>query len=276
MNMNWLQSLIYGLVSGFTEFLPISSQAHQSLLMQLFGIDNRDPLCDFLVHLAVLLSLFAGCRPVLEQLRREQKLRIHNRRTHRTSQSLLDLRLINNAAVPMVVGLLVLSYITKSGTAFPLIAVFLLINGIFLYAPERMVQGNKDARTMSGFDSILIGIAGALSAFTGISRVGAMLSVSIARGADRQKALNWVLLLSIPAIITLIFLDFFGIVIHAGEINFISNILSYILSATSAYCGGYLAILLMKFLTVRTGFAGFAYYSWGAALFSFLLYLTVA
>ena len=48
-----------------------------------------------------------------------------------------------------------------------------------------------------------------------------------------------------------------------------------ILSVLGAGCGSYFGIMLMRFLAVKVGFTGFAYYSWGAALFSFVMYLVV-
>ena len=128
---------------------------------------------------------------------------------------------------------------------------------------------------MSLLDSYLIGIAGALSAFPGISRIGSSTSVAYARGAVRQNALNWALLLSIPALVALMGMDILNIITNISAVNFWSSFLYYILAAGSTYIGGCFGILLMKFLTVRTGFSGFSYYSWGAALFTFILYLTV-
>lgn len=277
MNMGWLDSILYGLVSGFAEFLPISSHAHQRILMELFGIDHRDPVRDLIVHLAILFSLYSACRATIDHLRRERRIQVHNSRSSVYSpRVLLDLRLIKNAAIPMLLGLLVLSYIFNTDNNLLLIALFLLINGIILFIPERMMRGNKDARSMSLLDSWLVGAGGALSAFTGISRVGSTISMALARGADRRSALNWALLLSIPALISLMGLDLLGIFSVAGSINFWGSLLTYILSAAGAYLGGYLSIVLMKFLTVHVGFSGFSYYCWGASLFSFLLFLTVA
>ena len=128
---------------------------------------------------------------------------------------------------------------------------------------------------MSLLDSFLIGIAGSFSAFPGISRIGSTALAASARGADRQNTLNWALLLSIPALITHMGLDVFSMVANINAVNFWSSFFSYILAAAGTYIGGYFGILLMKFLTVRTGFSGFSYYSWGAALFTFILYLTV-
>ena len=275
MNMSLLESLIYGLISGFTEFLPVSSQAHQNLLIQLYGIDTPDPIRDLITHLSIFLALFSGCRVMLEHLRRERKLQLHKRRSYGSSpRILLDTRLVKNAAIPMLIGLLILSYVVNSNSSILFTAIFLLINGIILYMPSRMMQGNKDARSMTAFDSIFIGIAGALSAFAGISRVGCTTSAATARGAERQKALDWAFLLSIPALIALLGIDVLKIISHSGGISFWGSLFSYLLCAAGAYCGGYLSIMLMKFLTVRIGFSGFAYYSWGAALFTFILYLT--
>ena len=78
--MNWLQSLIYGLVSGITEFLPISSSAHQIILQKMFGQSGADPLQNLLVHLALLFALFTGGRSFIDHLRRQQG-RIHNYRS---------------------------------------------------------------------------------------------------------------------------------------------------------------------------------------------------
>ena len=58
--MSWLESLIYGLVSGFSEFLPISSRAHQDLMLLLFGVEGHDPIRDMLVHATMLFSIYSG------------------------------------------------------------------------------------------------------------------------------------------------------------------------------------------------------------------------
>ncbi len=276
MNMNWLESLIYGLVSGFTEFLPISSHAHQQILMNFFGVENRDPVRDLLVHVAMLLSIYYGCRGLIDSLRRERGQRRNRRMPMRVSQVLLDNRFVKNATVPMIAGILILSYIIKMNSNLLLVAVFLLVNGLILFISGRMLQGNKDVQSMSLLDSMLVGTLAALSAFPGISRMGCITSASISRGADRQHALNWALLLSIPALFLLSGMDILGIITNAGTIHFWKSLFTYILSALGSYIGGYYGIAFMKFLAVRIGFSGFSYYCWGASLFSFLLYLTIA
>ena len=95
------------------------------------------------------------------------------------------------------------------------------------------------------------------------------------RGVDRNHALNWAFLLSVPALLLFMFFDIVNLfTIPLGAVSFVS-VLLYFVSAIAAYCGGYLSVLMMRYLAVHTGYAGFAYYSWGAAMFTFVLYLIV-
>ena len=274
--MNWIQSLIYGLVSGLAKFLPISSRAHQNLLLLLFGCDGHDPIRNFLIHGAMLLSVYSGCRSMIEQLRRENAALLHMRGRANAPKRMLDLRLVKNAIIPMLIGILVFTYVTGSNINLMWISLFLLINGIIIFIPERMIRANRDARTMSFFDSILMGVFNALSAIPGFSGIGCTTSVAISRGADSRKALDWALLMSIPAIVLFMGIDFVGFFSFDGFGSFWSNFFGYILSAVGAYVGGYISILLIKFLAVRNVFSSFSYYCWGASLISFMLYLTVA
>lgn len=276
MNLNWFEGLIYGLVSGFAEFLPISSHAHQRLLMQIFGAQQRDPVQDLLIHFAFLLALYSGCRALFDQFNRDRRQRIHNGRTGRKSaRGLMDERFVKNAAVPMLIGILIFSYVFKTDTDLLSASAFLIVNGIILFISGRMMQGNKDVRSMSYLDSLLIGAFSALSAFTGISRVACITSISIARGAERQNALDWAFLLGVPALLLLMGIDLLKIISVGFVFSFWSNFISYLLSALGAYIAGCYSLKFMRFLAVRVGFSGFSYYCWGASLFSFLLYLTV-
>ena len=274
--MNWLESLIYGLVSGIAEFLPISSQAHQKLLLHFFGEAHPDPVRNLLVHIALIISVYTGCRSLIDQIRREQRQQIRSVRI-RKSRFLMDARLVKNAAIPMIVGIFILSNIFNTELSLLGTAGFLFLNGLVLFSSDRMMQGNKDVRSMTYWDSLLMGVSAALSVFPGVSRVACSTTASISRGAQRQNALNWALLLSIPALIALGCMDVLKIFSGGyGNISFWGNFLGYILSASSAYIGGVYSIKLITFFAVNVGFSGFSYYCWGASLFSFLMYLTVA
>ena len=163
--MNLFQSLICGLVAGIAEFLPISSQAHQRVLLYLFGINDMDPVRNLFIHIGMLFALFTGIRPYLDQIRREQALNRRRSRERSSLRTFADMRLVRNAVLPMIVGILLVSYIFSWDGSLAIVSLFLVVNGIILYLPERMIQGNKDSRSMSRLDSYLLAFSGAALPF---------------------------------------------------------------------------------------------------------------
>ncbi len=274
--MPLLESILYGLVSGLSEFLPISSRAHQALMLYLFGTDTRDSLQDLLVHIGLVLAIYVGCREMLFRLLHEQKAISASRRSRSRSldgRTLYDLRLLKTATFPLLIGLFLRFATAKLENSLLALMGFLIINAIILLLAEHTRHGNRDARTMTGLDGIAIGIAGAFSVFPGISRTSTISAYARARGADSHSTANWAVLLGIPALLFAVLFDLFGIV--SGGVGMVSfySIVAYFLSSVAAFCGGYLGIAFLHVALNHSGLSGFAYYSIGAALFSFVLYL---
>lgn len=272
--MEWFESILFGLICGLTEFLPVSAQAHETLMLKMFGA-TETPLLRLVIHAAVLLALYQSCAEYIAAIMRERRLlRIPPRRRKRQPDlgRVLDWRLLRTAAIVLSLGFLVYSNLSVRRGDLLFIAPALVINGILLYVPMHMATGNKDSRSMSQLDAVLLGLAGALAMVPGISRVGVVTSAGIARGADREQSLRWSLLLSIPALIILIAFDVYAIMTDGlGAVV----LLQTVLAAVAAFGGAYTGIRVMRFMAVRAGFSSFAYYCWGAALFSFIMYLTV-
>ena len=74
MDLNWLQSILYGLASGLAEILPVSAQAHRSMLLVFFGENSESPLLQLMIHLAALAALYYSCNTQILRLLRAQKL----------------------------------------------------------------------------------------------------------------------------------------------------------------------------------------------------------
>lgn len=274
--MSVIENILYGLISGLTEFLPVSGSGHQALLHHLFGVNTRVSLQDLLVHIGILLSAFVVCRDNIARLRWEQGTATTVRRDksrRMDTQSLYELRLLKSTIVPMLLGTILFNLIFKAeNNLSPLIWLF-IVNGVILLIAEHMRQGNRDAKTMTGFDGILIGVTTAASALPGLSGTGMTLSYTTARGTDIHKAINWVILLVIPAMLLAICGDIFYIFGNGfGAVSFLM-ILGNLLAGISAFCGGFIGISILRLLVANTSVFQFSYYSFGLALLSFMLYL---
>lgn len=275
--MDFLQCIIYGLISGLAEFLPVSSGGHQAVLMKLFGLSGVSAVGTLFIHVGCLLAGLFCCRPVLSRLSREITIasRPVRGRRNRDARTLYELRLLKTALIPMLIGLLPYIFTMKLSGNLLILAVFMIINGIIILVPEYMAHGNKTAKHMTVLENTGIGIAAALSCIPGISRIGAVCSFGLYRGADRQHTLNWALVLSIPALLLMILFDLIGILAGGFSGLSLGLFIGYLFAGIMAFVGAYFGILLIRFLTVRTGYSAFAYYCWGAAMFALILYLTV-
>lgn len=274
--MKYLQSIIFGFISGISEFLPISSDAHQQILGSLFGFVTIDPMRKLFIHIAILLSVYSATSKARSRITAaQQKLSKRSSLTNVQSKVITEYRFLRSATIPFLIAFFLLRYIFPAQNSILLISLTLMLNGLIIFLPERMLQGNKNASVMSKTDGGLIGIAGALSVFPGISRIGCTLSVSAMRGAERKQSVNWVLLLSIPAIWSWIIIDTFAVFSSTG-FAFWDNFLANALSAFFAFIGSRAGIRILRKQISAHGFTGYAYYCWGAALFSLILFLSVA
>lgn len=276
MDINLIESILYGVVSGFAEFMPVSSIAHRKILLTIFGTESSAALIDLFVHIGLMIAVLAATISNLKRGSKEYNLlRKSPRRRKRepNMQQALDFGFVRTATVMLLFIPLLRIKTTAWLDELPRLALFLLLNGILLFIPALISSGNKDSRNMSTFDAILFGIGGALSGLSGVSCVGASSSMALLRGADRNEAYKWSLMLALPALIIYLCLDFYGLFLAGlGNLAFV-NVLMCILSGCAAYFSGSLAITLMKTLVANKGLTGFCYYSWGAALFVFILYL---
>lgn len=276
MDLNWLEALLYGLVSGITEFLPVSAQAHQMILLNLFGYSESNGLLNLFVHIGMFAALAVTSGGYIKKIYKEYKLSKNNRRRRKRElnfQAVFDIRFVRIACIPALIGFIFYGKTLQWENTVPIVALFMLFNGIILFIPMYMSRGNKDSRNMSALDGILFGLGSALSVLPGVSRIGTGFSLAAMRGADTQHAYKWCLILSVPMLLVLSCFDIYRIfAVGLAQIEFMF-VLKCILSAVATYFSATVAITFMKTLTSRSGLASFSYYSWGAALFAFILYL---
>lgn len=274
--MSIVSKIIYGFISGIVAAMPVSEQANQTLLLRLFGEEQQNPLLDLVVHIAILLAIISGCRSTLSRLRREQKNYARSKRLRNhiyDTTGIYDVRLVKTAAIPLVIGLILFPLTRYMENNLLYISAFSIVNGIFLLVQEHVRHGNKDSRSMTGFDGLLMGASGALSVLPGISRNGMIMTAGVMRGADKEHVMRWTLLLCLPAFAVMIGYDVVGIINHGvGTLSF-QLLIGHLIAAAAAYCGGILSVLFMRSTVPHSGFSSYAYYSWGVALFSFILYL---
>lgn len=273
---NFLYNLIYALFSGFTEFLGVDAPAHQRLIELLTGQKQTDILLPLALHLGSLVAVIVCCWGKLRRILRERRYTLRSRRLKRPPDPIaqLNLKLLRTAIAPLVISLFLYQKAGTLVTGFLMLAVVLSFNAVVLFAPRLLNSGNKDARSVSPLDGLVIGLGGWFGAIPGFSRMGCLLTAGAVSGLDRGYALDVALLLSIPVLFGLLVMDVVAVVMAKLAITF-STVLIYLLYALISFLGGWISIVLMRYLSVKIGFTHFAYYSFGLALFAFIFYLVI-
>lgn len=276
MELNWLESILFGLLSGLTELIPVSARAHGILLHKLFGKEESSALFLLLIHIAIFAALYLSCQGQLVRILRAKRLaRIPKRRRKRPldTKSLMDSSLWKTMLVPVVLGYLFYGKISVVESSLIWLAALLFLNGVILYIPQFLPGSNKDSRTLTRVEGFLMGLGGSLSVFPGISGIGAAVSVGSICGVDRSYALNMSLMMGMGISVCLIVYDILGIV-SGGILGLtLLMLLKFLVSAVAAFCGAYLGIKIMRSLVSEVGISFFAYYCWGLALLTFVLNL---
>lgn len=229
-----------------------------------------------MIHLATLAALYYCCSAQIMRMNRQLKLaKVPKKRRKRPVdvRVIMDFRLLRVTLIPLVLVYLIYSKTSVHNMALSWIALYTLLNAVILYLPVLLPTGNKDSRTFSPFEGILMGLGASLSIIPGVSAIGSMNAVGSLCGGDRTYVLNMSFLVQMAVTLLLIVYDVMLLLeIGAGTISF-AILLSYLLSAAAAFAGVFLGVRVMRALAANVGFNGFAYYSLGLALFTFILYL---
>jgi undecaprenyl-diphosphatase len=206
--MTYLQAIILGLVQGLAEFLPISSSGHLAILENFFGI-KEDSILFFAVmlHFGTLLSVFVVFWKDIVELFKELILTIKDLIGHKGLR--LDERPIRKLGVMIIVSCIPTAIIGFAfGDIFEgiyskpvLIGVMFIITGLLLLAAETWGGGNRNINNLNYRNSIFIGIVQGLAIIPGISRSGSTLFASLLCKLDREFAVKFVFLISIPTIL---------------------------------------------------------------------------
>lgn len=276
MSGNILYNLIYALVFGFTEFLGVDAVTHDRVFELLTGQKLTLSILPVFIRLGLIVALLISCWPRLRRLMREQSYASRSRRLKRPPDPIakLDLRLLRTAILPIIVGVILYTKTRGLSYGFFLMSLVLLMNAVILYIPRLINSGNKDGRSASPFDGLLLGFGGLLGFIPGLSRMGCMITTGAVAGLDRSYCLDMSLVLSIPALLGILIMDVIGL-IAAKTVISMAILAAGLLYMLAAVLGGWLSIIMMRYLSIKIGYSGFAYYSLGLGLFSFVFYLVI-
>ena len=267
--MTYLMSVILGFVQGVAEFLPISSSGHLSILQNFFGMEEPDNLFNVLLHFATLLAVFIAYRRdiaemIVEFFRGVGALASRNRSSQPVPPARRLVMMIILGTLPLFLVVPIQDKVEAMGASNLFVGLALLATGIILFFSDRMARGHKTARTATVTDALLVGCAQAVAVIPGLSRSGSTIAAGMALGFDRNFAVRFSFLLSMPAVLGATLLKVIDVA-QEGTVD-PAVLPVYLVGMVVAGVVGYFSIQLVKLLAQKDKFGKFAYYCWAVGL----------
>ena len=185
-----LEAMLWGLIQGLTEFLPISSSGHLVLVPAFLGVEPPDLATSALLHLGTLIAVLAYYRHDLIKL-------VHFRRDAE-ARRILTLLIIGT--IPATVGIALTKQLSSFQESTTAVAVALLVTGVVLVASGFITRRARTLENANLSDALLVGVAQATALLPGISRSGMTITAALGRGLSGVEAARFSFLLAVPAI----------------------------------------------------------------------------
>lgn len=243
--MDYLHTIVLGVVQGLGEFLPISSSAHLIITPWLMGWRDHGLAVDVALHIGTLFSVLIYYRTTWKNL----TLSVLSRKDqYRSDRKLLGQLIV--ATIPgVIIGLLGKDYAETIFRSPLLIAGTLSVMGVILWlADQYWSKKERTLDTISWRDCILIGISQGFAIVPGFSRSGTTITAGLILGFRREEAAKFSFLLSAPIIAGAAVLQ-----IPAILKNKLYSDPAFWLGIGTAGIVGYLAIaFLLRFVSKRS------------------------
>lgn len=263
--MSFLHAIIYGLIQGLTEFIPISSTAHLTIAGRLMGdIKSDEEWTAFIAVIqlgtliAVILYFWSDIIKIIRGFIIANLAIAKKRKIHPSDRDYARLGwFIIIGTLPIAVFGLALKKVIEGPFTKDLrvIAGSLIGLAIILAIAEVVGSQRRDMKNLKVVDALAVGFAQVLSLMPGSSRSGTTITGGLFSGLTRETAARFSFLLSIPAIAASGLLEL-PKALHSVNTSWTAIAVATIVSAVS----GYLAIaFLLKFLKTHTTFAFVGY-----------------
>jgi undecaprenyl-diphosphatase len=235
--VNLIQSIVLGIVQGLTEFLPISSSAHQRIVPAMLGWEDPGAAFTAVTQLGTETAVLIYFRHELWAVARKW---LSGPRRFNDPDVRLGWFLIV-ATIPIgIFGFIFRNDIESGARNLWLIGTMLIVFGLVLGYADRVGRHRREIDQLSVRDGTLIGLAQSLSLIPGVSRSGATMSAGLLLGLQRPAAARFAFLLAVPAVVASGLFELRDVI--AGDERATTPI-GYVLIATViAFVVGYAAI----------------------------------
>jgi len=200
--MGWIDAIVLGIVQGLTEFLPVSSSAHVSIVGQLF-FEGRDPGAAFtaVTQLGTETAVLVYFWKDITRIVKKWCLALVGTQQRDDPDVRMGWLVILGSVPIVALGLLFQDAIDTSLRNLWITVAMLAGVAVVLAVADWV--GRNNTRTLQDITwghGLLLGLFQAAALIPGVSRSGATISGGLLLGYTRETAARYAFLLAVPAV----------------------------------------------------------------------------
>lgn len=238
--IEFIRSIILGVVEGITEWLPISSTGHMILVNELIKNEGSFTASDLYLYVIQLGAILAVVTLYFNKLNPFSKRKTPEEKKNTYS---MWLKVIVACIPAAVIGLLFDDYMDKIEN-WQVVSAMLIVYGIGFLIVERLNKKTSvfDMSEMSYKTAILIGLFQVLSIIPGTSRSGATILGAMILGCSRAVAAEFSFFLAVPVMLGVTVLKFGKYILENGLMMPLQDALVLLIGMVVAYVVSMLSI----------------------------------
>ena len=250
--MKYWKAVLVGLIQGVTEFLPVSSSGHLTILAKL-SVAPTSVYYNLALHLATLLALLIVMRrEVWEIIRHPIKG---------------DAKYILLASVPTAVIALLFKKFCPDLLTGRLLGFGFLLTSVILFVSERFCR-ERVGKMLDVKSSLITGLMQGIAVLPGVSRSGSTIAAARLCGVPLDRATRFSFLLSIPVIVG----GFLAEGIESGFATTGADFGEILVASAAAFVSGLLALRFMLNAIKKRGLMPFALYTFLVGILCYFLH----
>lgn len=255
--MSWWEALLLGILQGLTEYLPVSSSGHLTIVQEIMGLQISDAAkleFDVIVHVATVLSTIVILWKEIEGLFKGTFTTLQwNEEKNYVAKILVSM-------IPVfIVGMFFKDYVEAIfGSGLTIVGCCLLVTALLLafsyFAKPRQRED------ISYGHAFVIGIAQAVAVLPGLSRSGSTIATGLLLGDKKEKLAQFSFLMVIIPILGEAFLDTIKFVKDPSLIQNGVGAIALVIGFLAAFISGCFACKFMINIVKKGKLIWFAVY----------------
>ena len=260
--MDIFETIVIAIVEGLTEFLPVSSTGHMIIAQNLLGVESTEfvKAFTFIIQFGAILSVLVLYWKRFFQLNHTPVPEGANAIQCFLHKFDFYWKLFVAFIPAAILGLLFSDAIDAMLESVVVVAVMLVIGGIFMLFCDKIFNKGSEKTQLTEKRAFMVGLYQCISMIPGVSRSMATIVGGMSQGMTRKAAAEFSFFLAVPTMFGATGYKLYKLLKEGGTELIMDNMTTLIIGNVVAFIVALLAIKFFISFVQKYGFKAFGWY----------------